>query len=310
MNNNKIYVNGPLNNISPGLSKKSFSPGYVGKFLGENADAVAFLNVQSPIVGNVDPTNPKKTTTNSSIAMSVVHLLVIPKVYKYNAVTLKNTDIPMLKSMKRLGLKVAKKLVAEIRDIPELVLGKSKKIVENRSATNKNDSAFLTGFHVWPSHSTGHLHMHVVYKPWKSTSYNKQIQDKLITTENLINALGGLNNNSSNGSMSIDAFNTRKAKFINLLIDDVNNKNLKMKKLASIPNNNLKNVTKGLIMGNYKNKTAVLPHLAGFKPSPLNANTRAQLNKTRTKLYSHLTGNKNVYLKTLPYSAYTNKLQK
>ena len=304
-NNNKINVMS-ANNVNAILGKRTFMPAFIGKFLGQNSKAVAFLNIQSPIVGNKDPTNAsgKKVTTNSSIAMSVIHLLVIPKEYKYNAVTLTGADVDLVKSMRRLGLKVGKELVKEIAGQPDFIRSNgAKNIVSKANKNTTNDSDFLTGFHVWPSHSTGHLHMHVVYKPWKSAGYDGQVAGKLITTETLLKVLEGNGNGNGNGvvdgSMSKADFETKQNRFRDLLVQNFN---------ATLSNNNLKNASKGLILGNYKNNSKTVP-FGAFKPSPLNNATRGQLNKIRQKIKNHANG-KNVYLKTLPYAAYTNKLRK
>ena len=316
-NNNKLSVN-KGNNINAALAGRSFMPNYIGRFLGENSKAVAFLNIQSPIKNNKDPTNAsgKKVTTNSSIAMSVIHLLVIPKEYKYNAVTLTKADVPLVKSMHRLGLKVGKELVRKLKVNMPSVSGSGMRpnfasmsnkktnitnLIKNRKAPE--DSDFLTGFHVWPSHSTGHLHMHVVYKPWKSAGYDGQIGGKLITTETLLKVLGDNGNGNGNGivdgSMSKADFEAKQERFRNLLVQNFN---------TTLANNNLKNASKGLILGNYKNNSKTVP-FGAFKPSPLNNATRGQLNKIRQKIKNHA-NDKNVYLKTLPYAAYTNKLRK
>jgi hypothetical protein len=385
-NNNKLSVN-KGNSINAALAGRSFMPKYIGRFLGENSKAVAFLNIQSPIKNNKDPTNAsgKKVTTNSSIAMSVIHLLVIPKEYKYNAVTLMEADVPLVKSMHRLGLKVGKELVRKLKVNMPSVSGSGMRpnfasmsnkktnitnLIKNRKAPE--DSDFLTGFHVWPSHSTGHLHMHVVYKPWKSAGYDGQIGGKLITTETLLKVLGDNGNGNGNGngivdgSMSKADFEAKQKRFGELLFRNFNaefikastslTENQKKKILndtsltvnqkkkilndtsltvnqkkkilndtsltvnqkekilsnnsltVKILNNNLKNASKGLILGNYISGNTTVP-FGAFRPSPLNNDTRGQLNKIRQKIRNHANG-KNVYLKTLPYAAYTNKLRK
>lgn len=336
-NNNKLSVN-KGNSINAALAGRSFMPKYIGRFLGENSKAVAFLNVQSPIVGNKDPTNAtgKKVTAISSIAMSVIHLLVIPKEYKYNAVTLMEDDVGLVKSMRRLGLKVGKELVKTLkRNMPSVSgsgmrpnfasMSNKKNNITNLIKNKKSpeDSDFLTGFHVWPSHSTGHLHMHVVYKPWKSAGYDGQIAGKLITTETLLKVLGYKGNGNGNGivdgSMKVEEFTERVNAFKAALVRNFNaefnkastsltgNEKEKEKILKKL-NNNLKNASKGLIKGNYTNKSNTIP-FGAFTPSPLNKATRGQLKNIRQKIKNHANG-KNVYLKTLPYAAYTNKLRK
>jgi hypothetical protein len=143
--------------------------------------------------------------------------------------------------------------------------------------------------------------MHVVYKPWKSAGYNGQVAGKLITTETLLEVLEGNGNGIGvvDGSMGQNDFKGKRDRFINLLVQNFN---------ATLSNNNLKNASKGLILGNYKNNSKTVP-FGAFKPSPLNNDTRGQLNKIRQKIKNHANG-KNVYLKTLPYAAYTNKLRK
>lgn len=313
--NNKINVMSS-NNINAKLGRRTFMPGFIGRFLGKNDDAVAFLNIQSPIIGNSDPTGSSefidssnnrpniKRVTSSSAAMSVIHLLVIPKKYKYNAVTLTGADVSLVKSMRRLGLKVGKELVKQIAGQPDFISSTGAKNIVLKSKNNTtNDSDFLTGFHVWPSHSTGHLHMHVVYKPWKSAGYDGQIAGKLITTETLLKVLEGNGNKNFgvvDGSMNTDDFTGKRDKFRDLLVGNFN---------ATMSNNNLKNAAKGLIIGNYKNNSKTVP-FGAFKPSPLNNATRGQLKKIRQKIKKHANGNKTVYLKTLPFAAYTNKLRK
>lgn len=55
-----------------------------------------------------------------------------------------------------------------------------------------NSADVLTGFHVWPDHSTGHLHMHVVYLPTINVqSFEHNINDKMILTETLLNRKPG-----------------------------------------------------------------------------------------------------------------------
>jgi hypothetical protein len=217
--------------------------------------------------------------------------------------------------MRRLGLKVGKELVKQIAGQPDLISSTgAKNIISKANKNTTNDSDFLTGFHVWPSHSTGHLHMHVVYKPWKSAGYNGQITGKLITTETLLEVLGGNGNGNNNvgvvdGSMGKGAFEAKQKRFGELLLRNFN---------ATLSNNNLKNASKGLIKGNYISGNETVP-FGAFKPSPLNNATRRQLNNIRQKIRKHavavgvINGNgngKNVYLKTLPYAAYTNKLRK
>ena len=173
------------------VENKIGNPLYITK------DFTIFLNAQAPY---------KEAYNNDDkhlAGMSFVHLLVIPTKRIYNAVTLKNSDIPLLQSM-RLGASSfiqkpenRKEIVKRIENI--LSKNKNKTIMDNKF--NKHATAFINDnlfnindfefyFHPHPCHSVGHLHMHALLSG-KTHEYrtNYDHDDKSVSVKTVIDYL-------------------------------------------------------------------------------------------------------------------------
>lgn len=321
MNNSKkmnrmvldVYKRTNKNNRS--LKSSPYIPGLIGKILYQDSDMMIFSNIQSPFAGNRNPTKPNQpepTLINPATAgMSAVHLLVIPKKYIFNAVAITPDDAELVRKMKEIGVSVAKattRFLFKSREsvfnglkVPELKM----LVSAPGNHANPKDSDFLTGFHVAPvsvntldkSHSTGHLHMHVVYTPWRvegqSTYNNHSHASKFVSVNTVLESLGAGKAGISEPGMDVVAFNTRRSIFTTL----------RGKPNGEITDGELKMVTKGLITGGYNagyNTPGYMP-FAEFAPgsTPLKPENRAARLKIRQGLQT------GAYMKTMPFKAYT-----
>ena len=289
------------------MINKGYLKGLLGKILYEDRDMMIFSNIQSPFAGNQNPIKPEGTLINNKTAgMSALHLLVIPKRYIFNAVSLTDRDADLINKMAAIGKSVGKATVEFLNKTTNNIISgpKRENLKQLMTKTAPKESDFLVGFHVMPknptnmalSHSTGHLHMHVVYTPWKvknqATFGIHSDPRKFVSAATVLAALTG-RPDPNDGGMSLAEFQSRRDTYKTLL------------EKPNITNGELKQVTKGLITGNYNG--AYTP-AAGYVPfaefgpgnAPLTPNDRAGRMVIRKGLKA------GAYMKTGPFKAYTN----
>ena len=155
-------------------TKNKNLPRFLGKILYKDSDIIVFANVQPPYASNKNtnvfsPVRGNKVNEEKA-AMGKIHLLVIPTKFIFNVIDVLPRDRDLIQKMHTNGITIAKRLAGAMG-------------LNNAN----NDSAYLSGFHVYPKNSVPWLHMHIVHKGSKfGPSYIHNINGKMIKTQDVI----------------------------------------------------------------------------------------------------------------------------
>ncbi|CAJ2504698.1 Uu.00g120920.m01.CDS01 [Anthostomella pinea] len=127
--------------------------------------------------------------------MSMIHLLCIPKTGIFNGVGLDSGSVSIIDHMVQLF-----KSAWTDAETRRGVLCHQREAIERRNQENPDEEAHATamehygeledmiddlgpddfhfGLHLWPDHSVGHLHLHVIAAPWACRQYSTSHHDK------------------------------------------------------------------------------------------------------------------------------------
>jgi hypothetical protein len=198
--------------------KKSFADG--GTMVAESENCVAFIPAgfrDGPTYNTMNPV--QKRIGGPSALMSLVHVLTIPKKTRiFNACTLTNDHLWLLKEMRHLGLKATDILIKGPKDMPgslqwvydqheTITLNNGKLhtltvLPEDLSPECRDNFKYKCGniqssFHVYPTASVGWLHLHTYVGDLLTTAHDtmekesqaKYGQPKNTSYDDVINTL-------------------------------------------------------------------------------------------------------------------------
>jgi len=158
-------------------TKNKNLPQFLGKILYKDREIIVFANVQPPYASNnntnvFSPVRGNKVNDEKA-AMGKIHLLVIPTKFIFNVIDVLPRDKALIQTMHTKGISIAKRLAGAMG-------------LNNAN----NDSAYLSGFHVYPKNSVPWLHMHIVHNGSKfGPSYKHNITGKMVKTKDVIDNL-------------------------------------------------------------------------------------------------------------------------